>query len=367
MANELVLVVEDDADIRQWLVDTLTDEGFQVIQALDGGVALEKASQERPDVVLLDVMMPVMDGFEVLGKLRQDPATRQIPVVMLTALSATEGEKLGMDLGVTHYITKPLDHGVLEATLRVALREGASRTEQTTSHSDGDVRTAGKLSALERKLGGGLPRGSMTLLEGAASSGKSVLCQHLVFGALDAALDTAYFSSEHSRESLITQMTSLGLNVRAHLRNDHLRVFSLPESKEGENPEPLLVDLVRTMEALPDSCKFIVVDSITNLASPSSESAVIAFFTVCRRLCNKGRTVLIAIHSHAFEPVMFDRLRALCDTYLYLRSETLMGKTIKTVEVRKVNFSDLDNNNTVSFTVVPNVGMKVMPISRTRV
>jgi archaellum biogenesis ATPase FlaH len=64
---------------------------------------------------------------------------------------------------------------------------------------------------------------------------------------------------------------------------------------------------------------------------------------------------------------MFDRLRALCDTYLYLRSETLMGKPVKTVEVRKVNSSNLDNNNLVSFTVVPNLGMKVLPISKTRV
>jgi flagellar protein FlaH len=366
MPKDLVLVAEDEPDIRQLLVDTLADAGFDVIEAGDGGMALEKARQERPDVVLLDVMMPVMDGFEVLGKLRQDPITRRIPVVMLTALSASEGERLGMELGVTHYLTKPLDHGVLEATLRVVLRERVARADDP-DQTDGAIRTAGKLSALEKKLGGGLPRGSLTLLEGAASSGKSVLCQHLVFGAMESEFDTVYFSSEHTRESFITQMNSLGLNVLAHFRSDHLKMSGMSEPKEGEGTEPLLGDLVRTMEALPDGCKFIVVDSITNLASPSSESAVIAFFTACRRMCNKGRTVLVAIHSHAFGPVMFDRLSALCDTYLHLRSETLGGKPVKTVEVRKVNSSNLENNNSVSFTVVPNVGMKVMPISRTKV
>jgi archaellum biogenesis ATPase FlaH len=125
----------------------------------------------------------------------------------------------------------------------------------------------------------------LILLEGAASSGKSVLGQHLVFGAMEGEFDTVYISSEHSRESFIAQMNSLGLNVLAHLHNDHLRMFGVPESQEGESAEPLLGALARTMEALPVGCKFIVVDSITNLASSSSESAVIAFFNTCRRMC----------------------------------------------------------------------------------
>jgi flagellar protein FlaH len=405
-----VLVVEDVPDIRLLLVETLADAGFQVIQAADGSVALEKASHERPDVVLLDVMMPVMDGFEVLAKLRQDPATRNIPVVMLTSLSALEGEKRGMDLGVTHYLTKPLDLGVLGATLRVILRErlswagkigdgqaGASVLQtgaaapanpQTFSpggkntvvedggeKSDGElgkssrfIRTGDKLVALGQRLGGGLPLGSLTLVEGAVSSGKSVLCQHLVFGALTEGLDTAYFTSEYSREGLVGQMRSLGLDVSDPSLTGRLHVQRIPEPDEDESPEPILADLVREMEALPVTIKFIVVDAITDLVNSTSEDAVIAFFTACRRMCNRGKTVVVVIHSYAFaaNAGTFKRIHSVWDGHLSLWSETVGGKAVRTVEVQRVNSKEVDDNNTVTFEVVPNLGMRVLPVSRGR-
>jgi flagellar protein FlaH len=407
MPKELVLVAEDQDDIRILLVETLEDAGYEVLQASDGGAALEQATRERPDVLLLDVWMPVMDGFEVLRKLREDPATQKLPVVMLTALSAEEGEKRGMDLGVTHYLTKPLNHGALEATLRVVLRESAlwagnagdgqaaaaagdvslqsrdtkiftnaskgavqrSGRKKATQEEQKDlpvIRTADKLIALEQKLGGGVPLNSITLMEGAASSGKSVLCQHLAFGALEGGYETAYFSSEHSKESLVTQMKSLNLDISGHLRNNRFHVFGVPEPKEGESAEPLLAGLSQTIENLPVRCKFVVVDSITDLAGSSPESAVIAFFTSCRRICNKGRTVLVSIHTYAFGAEMFTRLRSLCDNYFFMRSETMGGKAMKTVEVRKVNSNNVENNNMISFEVVANMGMKVLPISRAK-
>ena len=87
-----VLVVDDETDLRNLVADILIDAGHDVIKAEDGGAALEKAWTEQPDIILLDVMMPVMDGFEVLTKLRQNPATRATPVVMLTAFPAAKGE-----------------------------------------------------------------------------------------------------------------------------------------------------------------------------------------------------------------------------------------------------------------------------------
>ena len=102
-----VLVAEDDRDIRELLVDLLFDAGFDVIEAKNGAVALEKVGQEQPDILLLDVWMPAKDGFQVLRELRGDPATETMPVVMLTALPVIEGEHDSMKLGALHYITKP--------------------------------------------------------------------------------------------------------------------------------------------------------------------------------------------------------------------------------------------------------------------
>ena len=83
-----VLVVDDDRRIRNLLVANLSDDGYDVTEAKDGKAALELALHERPDILLLDVMMPEMDGFEVLKRLRETPTTQAIPVILLTALSA---------------------------------------------------------------------------------------------------------------------------------------------------------------------------------------------------------------------------------------------------------------------------------------
>ncbi len=82
-----ILVVEDESDIRELLVDILCDCGYDVVEAADGAAALVLVNQERPDIILLDVMMPVMDGFQVLKHLKGDPTTRTTPVIMVSAKS----------------------------------------------------------------------------------------------------------------------------------------------------------------------------------------------------------------------------------------------------------------------------------------
>lgn len=102
-----VLVADDEKNVRLSLVYILFDAGYDVIEPEDGAAAVRKAVLEQPDLILLDVMMPVMNGFEVLKQLRENPATESIPVVLLTALPPAEGERVGMNLGVSHYIAKP--------------------------------------------------------------------------------------------------------------------------------------------------------------------------------------------------------------------------------------------------------------------
>ena len=87
------LVVEDERDIRQLLVDNLFDFGYDVLESRDGGEAVQMASQELPDLILLDVMLPVMDGFKVLRELRENPLTEAIPVILLTVLGHRKANK----------------------------------------------------------------------------------------------------------------------------------------------------------------------------------------------------------------------------------------------------------------------------------
>ena len=110
-----ILTADDKRKIRESLVDILFDAGYDLIEAEDGGEAFEKASHENPDVILLDVMMPMLNGFQLLERIRANPATESIPVILLTPLSADQGERTGSGLGVDHYITKPFDDDMVKA------------------------------------------------------------------------------------------------------------------------------------------------------------------------------------------------------------------------------------------------------------
>ena len=123
-----ILVVDDDSDIRELLSDLLEDRGYEVIQADGGSEGLEKAAQDQPDLIILDVMMPEVDGFAVIKSLKENPETEKIPVVILTGLPAEEGEHVAMKAGIDHYIPKPWTTEALELSLRVALRD-SQRTQ----------------------------------------------------------------------------------------------------------------------------------------------------------------------------------------------------------------------------------------------
>jgi CheY-like chemotaxis protein len=108
-ATRRVLVVDDEPSIRLLCRVNLQGEGMDVLEASDGERALELARQEQPDLVLLDVMMPELDGWTVAGKLQDDEETRAIPIVFLTALAERSSRAQGHQLGGVAYIVKPFD------------------------------------------------------------------------------------------------------------------------------------------------------------------------------------------------------------------------------------------------------------------
>jgi sigma-B regulation protein RsbU (phosphoserine phosphatase) len=119
--SETILAVDDDVDILELIQMSLTVEGFDVITANDGMSGLEKARTSSPDLILLDLMMPVMDGFEVIDKLKADEQTRAIPVIMLTARAQTHERVQGLHAGADDYVTKPFDLDELTARIEAVL------------------------------------------------------------------------------------------------------------------------------------------------------------------------------------------------------------------------------------------------------
>lgn len=122
MEQNTVLIVDDDEQMRALLIDTIAPFNLRLLTAQRGDQALQLAKQHQPDLVLLDVMMPDVDGFEVCRLLRDDPMLAQIPIVMITALNDREAKIRGFEAGADEFITKPFDLGELQARINTLLR-----------------------------------------------------------------------------------------------------------------------------------------------------------------------------------------------------------------------------------------------------
>lgn len=127
MSNELVLVVDDEKTLVKALSFNLEKEGFRVEQAYDGEEALKKVFEIKPDIVVLDLMLPEVDGFEVCRRIRKK---LEVPIIMLTARSEDIDKVLGLELGADDYLTKPFNSRELVARIKAILRRSTVRDEE---------------------------------------------------------------------------------------------------------------------------------------------------------------------------------------------------------------------------------------------
>jgi diguanylate cyclase (GGDEF)-like protein len=153
--TDTVLVVDDDPDISRFIEVNLRTHGFDVHLASDGVEALERAAEVHPDLVLVDVMMPRMDGFQVVDRLRADPRTANISIIMLTAKALTADKVLGITTGADDYIIKPFDPVELVARVKGTLRR--AREMRAVSPLTGLPGNASIQDELQTRIGGGKP------------------------------------------------------------------------------------------------------------------------------------------------------------------------------------------------------------------
>jgi two-component system phosphate regulon response regulator PhoB len=135
-----VLGVEDEPDIRQMLVRQLRDSGFEAMGVGTAKEALESVKAEGPDLILLDLMLPDMDGLEVCKRLRRDPVTERIPIIMVTARASEMDRILGFELGADDYLTKPF------SPRELVLRIRRSMDRQVPAPTNGDLLVFGELT-----------------------------------------------------------------------------------------------------------------------------------------------------------------------------------------------------------------------------
>lgn len=154
MAANKILAVDDSEMIRRLIADTLRPDGYEVLLAADGPEALETARAEAPDLILLDITLPGMDGHEVLSRLREDKATQSTPVVVLSASGDITSQLESLEFeGAVDYITKPFRPADLRETVRMALDpSGQSALDKRKGRKQAKLRTYKEI--MERKTEG---------------------------------------------------------------------------------------------------------------------------------------------------------------------------------------------------------------------
>ncbi len=194
--NETILVVDDEPKIRQLAKDYLVENGFKVLTSGDGVQALAIAHREKPDLIVLDLMLPGMDGLDVCRAIRKES---DVPIIMLTARVEEADQLIGLELGADDYITKPFSPRALVARVRALLRRARGDLLQEETLRSGNLEL--DLKRMEVKLSGEiihLTRSEYTLLETLVKHegqplSREQLLEHLhgvVFGGVDRSVDS---------------------------------------------------------------------------------------------------------------------------------------------------------------------------------
>lgn len=214
---------------------------------------------------------------------------------------------------------------------------------------------------IDRQMGGAIPWGSLTLIEGKHATGKSVLCQHLTYSALQSDSGVAFYTSETGSPSLISQMGSLGLDVMDHFLLDKLRIFPLELPDQRSKAANQLDILLRHIVGLPPEFEFVVVDSLTPLIPHLPAEALAEFFTGCRQLCRVGKTIALTLDPRPLVTSVGDQIPFWCDVHLRLRLETVtVERVVRAMDVFKPIHEGEGHAPKINFDVHSGQGMTII-------
>jgi flagellar protein FlaH len=223
-------------------------------------------------------------------------------------------------------------------------------------------------SELDKKIADGLPVGSLTLIEGENDTGKSVLTQQIIWGAMKQGMSVDLFTTENTSKSFIKQMESMSLDISDYFAWGYLKIFPLHVVGFEWKKEEMEGILARLISYIQNSkAQVAVVDSLTLFTEYAETDTILTFFTNCKSLVDHGKTVLVTLHTYAFEEDTLVRIRSICDAHLNMKKALVGDKYVMVMEVIKVRGARKTTGNLVSFEVHPGYGMKVIPMSFARI
>ena len=281
-----ILVVEDEKVTRLVITNLLKREGFDVLSAEDGSEALRALKGQKVDLILSDIHMPIMDGFELFGKVQLDPNLRPLPFIFLTSLTGQEHLMLGKELGVDDYLMKPIDRDVLLASIRGKLKRAATvqatRTEAIedvkrqvmkllSEEVKGSMKDVKKISSLIEDEKVTITREHLENLAQSVRSGGDRLQRGLDDFIMSLRIDSGeaaqQFADEKSRQDLKAVLTDLVSRSSSYAKSKNVQVvWKAPDS---------LPSVVGVRKLLEHMVSRIVYGAVA-LSNPSSSVEVTA-------------------------------------------------------------------------------------------
>jgi circadian clock protein KaiC len=318
-----ILVVDDEPDLRFMLRRVFEREGHEVLDASDGAAALAIVRESPPDLIVTDMMMPVMDGTELIRRLRSDPATAGIPIM------ASTGDP-GLAGSADVVVSKLLPLKDLAAAARACLKEGR---DQLKLMSTG-------VAGLDLVLNGGLERGSVVVLAGAPGTGKTILAQQICFAKATASHKAVYYTTvsephtklvRHLEPFAFFDRESLGTTVEYI----HLGSFLVPWSEDGL--EPLVSEIVR--KTLEEEPAIVVLDSSKMLRDFADERQLrSALYSLTSRIAHID-TVLLLVGEYTPQELASGIEFSLADGIIYLEYQPREPVDRRSLRVMKLRGS----------------------------
>ena len=343
-----ILVVDDIESNVRLLEAKLTAEYYEVLTANDGPTALAMAASERPDIVLLDVMMPGMDGFDVCRRLKDDPLTRHVPVVLVTALDGRADRVAGLEAGADDFLTKPIDDVMLFARVRSLTRLKAVIDELRDREASG--RRMGVIAGAASRLGGS--GGRILIVDDNARQAERV--------ASELAVEHRPVVESEAYKAVLTargpvDLVIVNLNAKSF---DGLRFAAQLRSDEATRSLPILgvADLDERQKAV-KALEIGINDILARPIDPGELAARVRTQIRRKRYTDYLRSNL----DHSLELAVTDQLTGLHNRrYMVGQLEALMRRAAQGGEPVSVLVIDIDHFKKVNDSFGHDVGDEVL-------
>lgn len=357
MEPRKILVADDSRNIIELLKYNFEKKGYGVIEAYDGEQTINKALSEKPDIIILDINMPLKDGFEVCRVLRNTPQTLNIPIIILSGRSKEFDRLTGFSFGADDYVVKPFKVEELieraDSLLVGPLAGRAGRKVMRSSNVPGEIVKAGERASyvslgdekFDSLFKGKLYRGANVLLAGSVGTGKSTICRKFMAAGLKQEESGLYVAAEDPPALIIESLNSmLAYMIQRYEDENRFRIVSIPGMKAGDYDE-MLKTITDAGEEIDQSIRKKkggrrIIDSISGLISHYGETRIYQFLSqiVHTAAAFGGVTTLYTLEEGTITAQQSATVRSLMDGVIELKEESA-GIYAKVVNMKWVDFS----------------------------